>query len=299
MTIIQTVENDELEGTRQGSFGTANRLVRVYDDAGGTVSIALIQASGTAFPTAGSAHPTYSGYYAVRIRHHQVSNSIVDIHVEYTNEFNFFDRDSADPQDVSPESPGFVGISIDSTYKYVDIWNRTAWQAFTAPNATTGDPGNVTAFGGDLIGAGTVDAAGAAISWPVLTKNVTVTLTRDLDASDPIGWSAIEAAMNTRYTGSSYLGAYKGTLLFLGANVDRTYATGTVSYSLNFLWEQFYHLRQRIDRDADGMPLLTADTGGNMHAENVYALQPHQGETDWTGLLTSEEYDMANGKVST
>jgi len=100
-----------------------------------------------------------------------------------------------------------------------------------------------------------------------------------------------------------YLGFATGTLLLAGARVVETFAeSGSINYELSFKWSNIGHLRQIIGAmDANGLPVLEADTNGNFHAKDVYVVQPFPPTTvstssaSGTFLMSTEEYTTLNG----
>ena len=73
-----------------------------------------------------------------------------------------------------------------------------------------------------------------------------------------------------------------------------------MNYSLEFIAEEYFHLRQRVDKNQTGRA-YTELVSGKAHAAYVYALQPcPEASASWGGgtLLTANELTILNGMVT-
>ena len=308
MSLAGTLIQQDFTPIQGGSFGNIQDTIRVTDSAGAAITISGAYAEQD--DLAPATHATWDTFYRTNISYTQPMPTVVDITATYTNAPNSQGKSSTDPQDVERELPGYASISTAASVFFLDIWNRGNPDPFYAPNASVADPGNVTDREGDLVGQGNIDSGGLATSFPVIRHDITVSLTRDVD-SDELTWAKIDPAIGTRFTGGTYLGYAAGSILFTGARTVETFSTGAVNYELNFVVEAWYHLRQRVDRDADGLA-ITSDLSGYggtpptpQHATHVYVIQPFPASTIGTwggtltdGLMSAAEYALVNGKVT-
>ena len=296
MTLTSTVRERSYNPTAGSSFSSVTDTVRIYDDAGASVTIPGVAAE---IPAAGSAHAdttNYPGFYVVATSLSQPESKVIDMTVEYTNEVQWLDRDSATPQDVNREAAGYASISTSSGVQFVDIWYRHSTtdpfnEAAYPDGAVSGIGGSTTTYQGN------VDSAGEPISWPVVIDQVSISLTRD-SATDPVPWSTINSTLGKRNS-DSFLGWDVGKLLFTGCRVNETFPTGLVNYDLTFVAEQFWHLRQRVEKDDLG-PKTYWDSNNNSHAAEVRLYQPFP-VAAFAGLLTTgtdSETALLTPKVS-
>ena len=299
MTFEQKILQASYNPTAGASYGTLRETVRVFDDEAADVtpaSVSSVTPSKGDAPSLSGSYP--AGYYCVGVTVTQGDTSkYVDIQADYTNETNWIDSSSTDPQEVNREAAGYCQITTQTSITFVDIWSRnTVAIPFYYASAPTG---NITDVAGVNIGSGNVDMAGQPISQAIIKDDVTISLTRT--ETDGVDWIAIDNYLGTRNM-ESWLGFGQGKLLFTGCNVVETFGTGTVSYDLTFVAEQNWHLRQYVGKVADFIP-TTPDSGGIDRASNVFMIQPFpEASATWTsntaGLITTQEADLLTPKIS-
>lgn len=257
-------------------------------------------------PQRGDALTGYTGYRVVSVNFTEVDKHILDCVVTYSNKTEWLDRTSSSPQDIDRQSAGYINIVTSTGIKFVDIWHvNSAAQAFWSNDGTTDDPGHCGGTGNvsTASSTGNVDSAGEPISWPVIFDDVTVSFTRDVSVTGQrIPWATIASCIGKR-NNADWLGFAKAKLVFIGGRVVETFGNSLVNFEMRFQAEQFYHLRQRIERRADGGAVVTT-TGTNIHAAEVYAYQPFLnptafGDASSGGLLTTGEYSKLLPKKTT
>ena len=156
--------------TAGASYGTLRESVRVFDDGGADVTPASVDDVTPSKGDAPSLSGTYpAGYYCVGVTVTQGETAkYVDIQADYTNETNWIDKSSTDPQEVNREASGYCQITTQTGITIVDIWKRnTLAIPFDSPTASYG---NVLDVAGENIGSGNVDMAGQPISQAIDEK---------------------------------------------------------------------------------------------------------------------------------
>ncbi len=299
MTLQKEMIQRDVSPNSGGNFGSLRELYRVTDDAGINITI---EDAVTAANWPASTYPferntdnvTDPNYYVIGTSLSQpASPKIVDIAVEYTNKVSFLGKTSATPQQADRNQPGYCSITTRFYPTFVDVWKRESVAAPIQSTSAGGDPYAVADIGGESRGAGNVDMAGQPVSLPILEADVSVSLTRD-NTSDRLPWDQIRAKTGTRILrDGGYLGFATGTLVVTGARVTETFAeTGSINYELSFKFSSIGHLRQIVgSMDANGFPVITADTSGNFHAADIFVIQPFTATSVSTNdLMSAEEY---------
>ena len=283
-----------------------------FDDAGADIVASTIAADSSS-PQAGDLYAPSGGYATYRctsVTYSQTDSKTVTASVEYTNMPAVVGGSSSAPQSVDVSQPGYCSMS--STYYTVfqDAYKRTNYFPFVSPEEEATDKGYVSCMGGKSMGEGNMDSGGSPVSFPVLHKDVVVSLTRyvaDHTAAnyDPIDWAAVRNNVGTRNLGSTlFLGTSHGSMLFRGATVVRSYEqTGTVNYELQFTASAAYHMQQVPGAfNEDGTVKLVkveADSCGTevtYHAADVKIIQPFTA-VGWSGMIATNELALLNSWV--
>tara|TARA_R100000781_G_scaffold71377_1_gene44767 strand:+ start:7193 stop:8116 length:924 start_codon:yes stop_codon:yes gene_type:complete len=302
---IQTAtETSKYSPNTIGSFGSLDDTIKVWDANGNVIKPGLADVIAE-LPSMGSLHADTSSYANYRVRSLDITQGedghLVMAQVGYSNEPVTTGKDSSDPQSTDIEQAGFCDVTQSNAGVLVDIW-RVESQA--TPFACTNINGNITVPGSgpaeELRGVGNVDAGGEPISQLVNQRNISVSLTRDTSTDIAASWWANIEANTHKRNSAEFMGIGIGKVLFTGARVQQTFSTGLVNYSLNFVAEEYFHLRQRVDKNQTGRA-YTQLVSGLAHASKVYVLQPFPiASTGWGGgtLLTNEELTLLNTVIA-
>ena len=302
MTLQKEMIQRDVSPNSGGNFGSIRELYRVTDDAGAAITIEQVVTPanwGGTYPfDRNTANTTDANYYVINTSLTQPAPTVVDIAVEYTSKVSFLGKSSSTPQQADRTQPGYCSITTRFYPTFVDVWKRESVAAPIQSTASGGDPYAVADIGGESRGAGNVDMAGQPVSLPTLEADVSVSLTRN-NTDDKLPWDNIRLYTGTRILRSGgYLGFATGTLVITGARVIETFAgTGSINYELSFKYSSIGHLRQIVgSMDANGLPVLTADTNGNFHAADVFVIQPFPAASiGTTTLMSANEYTTLDG----
>ena len=302
MTLQKEMIQRDVSPNSGGNFGSIRELYRVTDDAGAAITIEQVVTPanwGGTYPfDRNTANTTDANYYVINTSLTQPAPTVVDIAVEYTSKVSFLGKSSSTPQQADRTQPGYCSITTRFYPTFVDVWKRESVAAPIQSTGTASDPYAVADIGGESRGAGNVDMAGQPVSLPTLEADVSVSLTRN-STSDRLPWTNIRLYTGTRILRSGgYLGFATGTLVITGARVIETFAeTGSINYELSFKYSSIGHLRQIVgSMDANGLPVLTADTNGNFHAADVFVIQPFPSASIGAStLMTTNEYNTLDG----
>ena len=300
---VATVSSD-FQPNANGAFGRLDDDLKVWDANGGVLKPGQAEVI-AALPAVGSAHTdstNYSGYSVRTLNIDQGEDGhLITAAVGYSNEPIVTGKSSTDPQNTDMEKAGFCTLTQANAGVFVDIW-RVETQA--SPFACTNSFGNIAVPASgpaeELRGVGNVDAGGEPISQLINRRQISVSLTRDTSTDIASSWFANIEANTFKRNNDTFLGIGRGKVLFTGARVQQTFSTGLVNYSLEFIAEEYFHLRQRVDKNQTGRA-YTELVSGKAHAAYVYALQPFpEASASWGGgtLLTANELTILNGMVT-
>lgn len=158
-------------------------------------------------------------------------------------------------------------IEIEVTSQFINTWR-------TLPTI----PGNLNTPAESDIGGTAIDSKGEAISS--LVNQQTMSITRTIDKYPDVGIYLAYAGKRNQF---AFMGADAGSVLYKGVRMSRISRKG-YSETHDFVWDQFFHLRQIIDLDDDKNPKV-GQTG--TYADKgypVYFKQPFPNLADFRGL---------------
>lgn len=177
------------------------------------------------------------------------------------------------PGPNDPGDPGFLEINVETSAKPYDVWRvgdpeATDWDVDATPSAAEA--------GGVLldIGGVKIDSGGEQVSTVRVFSTLRVSKTLNAEPD----YLEIRNHTGTRNS-SVYAGAAIGSLLYQGGN-SRRIGVSTYIVDHTFHWDDWYHLVQVPDRDANGIIQLDLQN----HAEPVFWRQSFPLKTDFFAL---------------
>lgn len=250
----------EQRDTRNFSQSTgrisASRTFVVYDDAAPLTTPAAVRAyfDSTNLPQIGDLFPGETDVYAVNFDISLVEDSEKAWRVQFSYE-------NVEPGDSQPNEEGYTEITIDYKAEFRDIY-RLSPNLGLAPN---GNPSNENDIGGIP-----VDASGSPISK--IQRLSELIITEVVAASTFPARSLIIRAARGKRNNAPFQGAPIGQVLYQGATATRI-AVNKFQIQHRFAQDEFYHLIQRPQKNAEGDPVKEF-INGFWRAKPVSWVQP-------------------------
>ena len=243
-----TIVIKEMLGSRSFAFSgthTASRNFIGYDDEVDADGVRIIAEAidimlAPEMPSRGQSHPDASLLFAdtYNMTPSEEGTGVWEVSWDYTPTAVGSGGDN--PLQPDEESNGYVGLTVESNFTIVDIYQKVDKNTFT--NVNKDNPGVTTNIGGTLVA-----LMGNPISKALPTTSINITQEIVATTFDMSGILKNSGKRNA----SPWLGLDAGSVVFAGISVARS-GVGKYKLTWKFVWDEWFHLRQIPEYDING-----------------------------------------------
>lgn len=178
--------------------------------------------------------------------------------------WNYRRSEGIGPGGFNPGQPGYWEYNYSATVEIEDAWRDSPGLAF---------PADGIPVGGTDVGGVSIDSCGEPGSAFRMVQNLDITEVVAGQYTPANSFSFLKKRNN-----NTFLGANKGRLVYAGIVASSRIDTGIFSITHRMIWDEWFHLRQRVLRSSSGEPFKKSipgvPIGTDWVAEGVKWYQP-------------------------